>query len=729
MRLALLVLGSLVAVTSSVAADDDYKLPPITRHWRVRVSINESIETHGKTQYEGLDDVLTSNASYSFVVGTTDDDLAGNAYAISQDAQKDLKGVEGTGSYHQKQTFTTAGSSVKKYRMIDGMLDAKNSKTDCLYQNDIWECNVKVAFTGKETWDPNPTGAAPTDYPAGAMATFGGGRGLHQNENWSKAMKLPHDRFTFTTGREVPGRPGSSHSLKASVDIEPLDSVGYEAVIIPDQGYEQWLPEGPPVAPDTHQPNTLGMHVELRDAATHKPSAKSFRVHYALESSRLVGDCMNYPAAGPTPPDKPDLYFEAAKNRGGTVSGDTLALDLADGKGGGAVVVSSRDWGGYGKLTAKVVVSDGAVVSARVEGSGKEQLAIPLDDDGNHIADEWDKSVQGSHSSDADDEKFPSGWAAPGDGYTLFEEYRGFIEADPSGTVVPAKGPKKRHVRFDPNKRDAFIGMAVADSVVSLGLAGIASWSKITTVSVHYIADKSLLATTPGDYPGGQFPRRADVWGDGHPELFGKPQMALWVQSSLNLGGSPAHTDPIRGSAPAPKANFDKYTESYSKVFGSFGDVHGVTLDLASAGKTVNSLICDTNPDCKIPVEADNQEARDDYDDMQRTLGKTLGKAELKKRATWGETNKVELNRRLTQFVFIHELGHAIGMYHHGTLDDSWNEIHGEPTCPMRYWHMHDHFTEISDFVGNKWDLTTAPDGTAWRWCSQNAPEQRLADH
>lgn len=723
MRLGFLALGVLVAFSATVSAD------PITRHWRVRVSLNESIETHGKTSYEGLDDSIVMNASYSFVVGTTDDDLAGNAYAISQDPSKELKGVEGTGSYHQKQIFTNEKNGEKKNHMVDGTLDASSSRTDCLYQKDSWECNVKVSFKAEETWKPDPTNAAPRPTQGGGMATFGGGIGIHQNENWSKAMKLPHDRFTFTTGREVPGAPGSSHTLKASVDIEPLDSVGYEAVIVPDAGYEQWMPEGPPVAPDTHQPATLGMHVELRDAATHKPSAKSFRTHYAIESSRLKGDCMNYPAAGSSPPDQPDIYFDAAKNRGARVVAETLALDLDDGKGGGAVVVSSRDWGGYAQITATVVVSDGARVTALVSGSGKEKLAVPKDDDGNHIADAWDKNVRGSHSADADDEDMPSGWAARGDGYTLFEEYRGFIEADPSGTVSPAKGPKKRHVRFDPNKRDAFIGMGVDESVVKLGVDGIAAWAKITTVTIHYIADKKLLAVTPDDYPGGNFPRRADLWGDGHPELFGKPQMALWIQSSLNLGKSPAHTDPIRKAPPEPTDHPETTTESYTQIYGSFGDVHGVTLDLKSAAKTVGSLICDTNPDCKIPVEEDNQEERDDYDAMQKALGQTLGVAELRRRATWGQTNKAELDRRLTQFVFIHELGHAIGMYHHGTLDDHWNEIHGEPTCPMRYWHQHDHYTEISDFVGNKWDLSTAPDGTPWRWCNINAPQQRLADH
>ncbi|CAN5884887.1 hypothetical protein BH11MYX2_BH11MYX2_09020 [soil metagenome] len=352
MRLALTVL--VLAWMASVAAAD-----PITRYWRVRVSISDRVESHATSQYEGLDDVLNDNASYSFVVGTTDDDLAGNAFAISQDDSRDLRGVEGTGSSHEKQTFTTKSNSLKKFRMIDGNLDPKNSHTDCLIQSDSWECTVHIQFAAQESWDPNPLGGPPTATLAGALGRFGGGIGLHANENWSHLTRLPHDRFTMTSDHTI-ATGSNSNTQKVTVDIEPLSAVGYEAVFVPDAGYEQWLPEGPPVAPSTHQPATIGLHLERRDARTHAVVAKSFRANFILDSSRLVGDCMNYPAAGSSPPDKPDVYFEAAKNTSGTVTRDELSLDLANGKGGAAVVVSSRDWGGYAKLRAHVVVADGA---------------------------------------------------------------------------------------------------------------------------------------------------------------------------------------------------------------------------------------------------------------------------------------------------------------------------------------------------------------------------------
>ncbi|MCX5747612.1 MAG: hypothetical protein NT062_34535, partial [Proteobacteria bacterium] len=652
----------------------------------------------------------------------TDDDLAGHAYAISQDVSKDQKNLTGSGTFHSVETRQAAAKgSPKLLHITDGNLDAASSSVACQYEGAQWECNVKVDYKANEHWEPN--GPAPNAVAAGTFATFGIG-GIHGNETWSTATHDAHDHFTFASDHVIAHGRDTNHQ-KVQVAIEPLDPVKtYEVVFVTDKAYDQWLPEGPPIAPSTHQPDTVTVHVELRDPRTHRPIAKSFRTHYVLDGSHLDGECMNWPAHTTTSPDKPDLYFDPVKNTGDRVSSDQKSLELPDGHGGGAVTVSARDWGGWASLVAHVVVSDGVAVDAVVSGGkadGTASLALPKDDDGNHIADAWEAQATGGKRADADDEKVPGGWAAPGDGYTLFEEYRGFVDADPSGTVVPAKGPKKRHVRFDPKQRDAFIGLAVSDGVAPLALAAVTAWARMTNVSVHYIADSNLLVATPGDYPGGSFPRRADAWGDGHDDLFGKPQMALWVQSTQNLGTSPAHTDPIRDTQDMPD---EHGTEAQSGVFGSFGDVHGVTLDLASAKDTVSGLTCFVDPTCPIP---DNM--RPQWTTWQTALVKAIGNAEQNKRALYGKGNHAELERRFTRFTLIHELGHAAGLYHHGALTDPDNEAHGDATCPMRYWHMGDNYLPVADFVGGKWDLTTAPDKTPWKWCAENTPQLRLADH
>ncbi|CAN5884931.1 hypothetical protein BH11MYX2_BH11MYX2_09030 [soil metagenome] len=163
--------------------------------------------------------------------------------------------------------------------------------------------------------------------------------------------------------------------------------------------------------------------------------------------------------------------------------------------------------------------------------------------------------------------------------------------------------------------------------------------------------------------------------------------------------------------------------ESEAGFYGSFGDVKAVTLDLAQAANTVSGLICYTDPDCPIPAA---QKA--EWDTWQAALAPLYSKAELRKRAAWAHAHEPELNRRFTQFVFTPELGHAAGAYHHGAFSDPEYAAHGEKSCPMRYWHRGTNYVEVTDFVGNAWDLTKSHDGTMWRWCKENLPQMRLSD-
>lgn len=717
----------LVALVSTVRADDALQ---ITRKWRVQVSFSQEHEVHLHSKTEGANDTVEkAQASFSFVTGTTDDDTYNGMFTLSMDEAHGLRDFNGSGTFNGTTTLT-AVNGTKLTHITEGNFDRSNARANCLYTKQFWECNVGVGFNGPSHWEPN--GPAPTTVASGGNLNFGIG-GIHANEAGSTVTITGNSHYTFTADRQTADVGGlDKFRTHVTVTVDPLEPVkALEAVFVPDANYETWMPEGPPVAPSTHQPDTIGLHVELRDAKSHKRVDKSFRTNFVLESSKLRGDCMNWPARDEKPSDKPDIYFEAVKNKGGTVSSDELSLALGDGKGGGAIIVSSRDWGGYARLVAHVTTSDGVQLDA-ITPTGRTDapaaLAIPKDDNGNHIADAWDKTVHGDHSSLADDESTPSGWATRGDGYTLFEEYRGFIEADPSGTVVPAKGPKKRHMRFDPNKRDVFVGLAVADNVIALAQPGIATWAQMSSVAVHYIADPKLLAPTAGDYPGTKaFPRRADLWGDDHPELFGKPQMALWVQTQI-VGDkplekrTPAHADPVRPEKPTPDP---QKGEEQSDVFGSIGDVHGVALDLAASAATVDGIICYVDATC--PIGAD---ARPGWERDQATYERLVGKAEMAKRATWAKekANLQELNRRFTQFTFIHELGHAAGAYHHGKMSDPKGPSKGEPTCPMRYWHLGVATQEQLDFVGGQWDLTKAPDKTAWRWCAENVPQMGIAD-
>ena len=79
------------------------------------------------------------------------------------------------------------------------------------------------------------------------------------------------------------------------------------------------------------------------------------------------------------------------------------------------------------------------------------QLQLPLDEDGNHIADAWD-TPRGRHGADprADVEDV-GGLFTKGDGYGLYEEYRGFYLQPASARST---ADRAEHVELDPDRRD-----------------------------------------------------------------------------------------------------------------------------------------------------------------------------------------------------------------------------------------------------------------------------------
>ena len=108
---------------------------------------------------------------------------------------------------------------------------------------------------------------------------------------------------------------------------------------------------------------------------------------------------------------------------------------------------------------ASVELSDGTLIhSARPYYSKtKEYLTIPYDRDENKLADQWEINnhlLHSGHALDWDEDTKPDKQRDNGDGYTLFEEYRGFAEHKPEET-----SPDKMdvHVSTDPTQKDIFI--------------------------------------------------------------------------------------------------------------------------------------------------------------------------------------------------------------------------------------------------------------------------------
>ncbi len=118
-------------------------------------------------------------------------------------------------------------------------------------------------------------------------------------------------------------------------------------------------------------------------------------------------------------------------------------------------------------------------VRAVLKRTGEHWVTLPLDGNGNGIADCWEKA----HgiwpcAADSDDDGEPKG-KAPGDGFSAYEEYRGFFV-------------KGRHGRLDPNTKDLFVHDPD-------GLAENAGFGQVTGLAVHYVEPEEGRCTGTDD--------------------------------------------------------------------------------------------------------------------------------------------------------------------------------------------------------------------------------------
>ncbi|RKU33074.1 hypothetical protein C6499_02120 [Candidatus Poribacteria bacterium] len=102
------------------------------------------------------------------------------------------------------------------------------------------------------------------------------------------------------------------------------------------------------------------------------------------------------------------------------------------------IKIRAWDYGAYGSLTATLCDRYGT------ERAVSNTIDIPRDDNGNHIADGWLNDYFYNYGWKEDNESGPGSNGNPGDGFSAFEEYRGFFV-------------KGRHVRTGTFTKDVFV--------------------------------------------------------------------------------------------------------------------------------------------------------------------------------------------------------------------------------------------------------------------------------
>lgn len=278
----------------------------------------------------------------------------------------------------------------------------------------------------------------------------------------------------------------STYQTLMSMQIYRTKKAEVKALIMPItekwEVYDKWIPEGEQL-PVNENPNFEEVAarnygrgnrldfkvilVEADDMSKNVSYLHDYNVIFTLKDvSHHKGICNNYPLDNAN--KDPDLRFDTLDiqfDDGKYLKAKTFYVATAPRSGADASVgVIAYDYAAFGKLSAKVVVEDlGIDLTAEYEYKpGQPFLKIPRDDNENEIADAWEKDMEifsQKLPASADTDLYPKDQKCDGDGYTLFEEFRGFVAKDHllASQTNGNRRTKGEHFRSDPRHKDCFV--------------------------------------------------------------------------------------------------------------------------------------------------------------------------------------------------------------------------------------------------------------------------------
>jgi len=174
--------------------------------------------------------------------------------------------------------------------------------------------------------------------------------------------------------------------------------------------------------------------------------------------------------------------FEAVPGTSGLAIMTTAPVELA------TVTITSFDYGAHGVVRATLVDEQGGPI-----GRPSEPVRIPLDANGNHIADAWraidrtplDTMLDPEWDEEIEDWLAGDDGVAPGDGLTRYEEYRGVMTRD------------QEFLRLDPRLREVFVFRENAEEGVG-GLEDFLLVVDITAEQMNGAAHDRLSGVSVG---------------------------------------------------------------------------------------------------------------------------------------------------------------------------------------------------------------------------------------
>jgi hypothetical protein len=285
-----------------------------------------------------------------------------------------------------------------------------------------------------------------------------------------------------------------------TISCNVVPEFAYDVLVttVPDTEYATWRPMG--AADETAIGNALGLQASLVYKGTTQTALgiNPDQWNFAFKDfSSEPGVTLNWPPQNKvaTPP-QPDLDFNNPVNRALypavniSPNGTSAQIPLDPSNVGSltsvVMVVDSHDWGAWATLNVTATVAGQNIPGHLTLPNGQNvtDILLPKRQPGSFIADSWKMNhgvPLGTPDSD-DSETSPDNNPYPGDGLTLYEEYRGIYVHCPTFDAVPGSGciGGLMHREGDPKKKDLFI----VNRMGSDALAGMTRFASGSGVNV-----------------------------------------------------------------------------------------------------------------------------------------------------------------------------------------------------------------------------------------------------
>ena len=531
-----------------------------------------------------------------------------------------------------------------------------------------------------------------------------------------------------------------------TMNIGQQEDVPYEAIITcadGDDTYNKYIPTGRPLPlANKDYGNSIKFYTYIVDKKTQEKVMMKFTTDYTLQSiSHEAGVCNNAPMK--VAADKePDFKFTDLVGAYQTFT-DTRIQTHTD-KGDVPVIVTSYDYGGTAELHADVTLANGQHLTAHRLDKKLDYLEIPLDENHNDIADQWeiDNGIKGDNRDANWDEENDAGLQKGGDGFTLYEEYRGFAVRD-------AATEDKVFKRFSPKSLEVCYYLeGDKKEWARASFQKMQTLTQIHFIEIHNNNDLEVIG-------GSTYPRQVNFNSSTHQStkncaIFTK----LCDEKQIN-------TKPLDGVA--------------EEVSACPNQVDVLHIGLQDGSDVYQYFMNDLPP--KIPLTKVAHDWATAADLLNNTLHENIDISQVN---AYALTHKDDIHQQYVCFAIMHEIGHAIGCQHHsleGYLHDDtgykklaefktmwqttnrisvdetlsqkerdrqiaatfklygYKEIssfdyfeQGEIDCPMRYWFATHTYMEILSFLAGNWKpFETSPIvKKKWEFCATNKAQIHL---